>query len=492
MDRTPWTCLLLALGACFNPDPSTDAASTSADTDTDAGTSAPIDMETLGGGTDPSSSNTSDADTDPAETSATDADTTRGDADTSSSSGEPAQLGPQVVMSAPSDGDDDANIGTYFLVHFDRPVSINEALGHVFVSQEGGEPQLIAPQPCPPDADPLCLAGIFPESFLDPETGRLPSNTAHEIIIAADLPDLDDNTNAEDQVLSFRTFTFENDFYDDSSAITQELGGLAYDTTNDALFVAGLPTSGDCIVRRVDIDGGNPSPALTVATPVASGGGPLCYGLSFYEDNLFLAMTYAGEVWVYDELTANDLDSFGGMLNNPDLAAPHDTLQQVSSVAQVNGRRFFGYGRYFGGPPPSAIVERSGGAWSIFQSGTNLWLPDDEVGMATGIVGGAAFMYVHSRDALYAFRLSDGALMAEAETEQMYDTDVVTDAFGRVYVGSNSALRIFDGADLTLLEERTGLPTGRIAVDAEASSAVVYYAQYRGAARIGRMQVTFD
>ncbi len=510
MKRSTVLFALFGLGACFTPDDSvavdTDDGSTSGSSatmpttsmsattvaesmSTSASTTADTDPSTTG----PTSSGPT-SETDPSTTNATgDSSTTEVDPDSSSSTTSEPQLGPQVVMSTPASDDLDAGLQPFFFVHFDRPVSQADALGHIFVTQDGGKPVLVAPQPCPPDNDPTCVAGLFPEAFWDGDTSDLPGATDHEIIIGADLPDLDGLTNTQDQIISFRTFEYEANFFDDSAAISDELGGVVWDDTNGALFVAGLPDSGqDCILRRIDFVGGNPSAATTVATPVPTGGGPYCYGMALYEDTILLTMTYGSDVRVYEDLTAADFNPAQTIITGTTLPAPHDSLLQISSAAQVGPRRFFSYGRFLATTPPFAILEFTGGNWSVFQTGQNLWEADASLGIATGNVGGTEFLFAHSQTGLYKFRLSDASLIEEVETPNMYDADLFVDEFNRLYVGSNNALRIYAATDLTLLEERLGLDTGRIGVDAEMDAATIYFARYRGDAVVGRIVVNFD
>lgn len=503
MKRTYVLLASAALCGCFSPeDPVADTDPEDSTGSTTGGASVSASATTPTSGTESTSSATmsmtaspatsdSPSTTDPSETATT---SSTGNPESSSSTAA-EQLGPQLVMSQPEMDDMDAGIGGFFLLHFDRPVAQADALGNIFVTQDGGEPQIVGVQPCPPDANPQCVAGIFPESFTDPETNDLRGGTAHTIIVSADLPDLDGNTNTEDQVVQFRTFDFTNNFFDDSAAIGSELGGIAYDTTNDALFVAGIGTaSGGCILRRINIVGGNPTPAATVAMPVAQGGGPFCYGMSFYEDRILLAMSYSGDVRVYDQLDIDDLDTVELIIEDPALPSPYNSLDQVVAVAQSGPRRFFSFGHFTGGGVGHAsVLELAGGSnWSIFQDGTNLWQADDEITIATGDVGGTGFLFVHNQGELFKFRLSDGTLVDQAEVANGSNADLITDGFGRLYIGMNSVLQVIDGADLSIIEERNGLDTSRIAIDAGMNNATVYYTRYRDAAVIGRTVINFD
>lgn len=500
MKRTTALLSLLTLtgSGCFDPEVPT---STAAETDggsssgptagsSELSTGTSSDTSADSGTSDPGTTTVSDTDNPPTSGPGTDTETSTG-ADTDGATGEP-QLGPRLEMSTPEDGDLDAGLDGYFLLHFDRPISQNDALGHIFVTQGGGEPVLVAPQPCPPDADPQCVAGIFPAAFVDPDQNDLPGSTEHTIIVGAGLPDLDGNTNTLDQVVEFRTFEFTANYHDDSAAISGELGGMVYDEQQDALFLAGTTAAGgSCIVRRIDIAGGAASPGVTVASPVPQGGGPYCYGMQLYDGTLFVDMSYSGDVRAYTGLAADDLNPTEILIAGPTLPSPHDSLNQVVATAQVGPRRFFSFASFFGGPQPYAVLEFTGGTWSIFQSGANLWAQDAEVSIATGSVDGTDYMFAHTGDHLYKFRVSDATVVADVEIEQGNNPDVEVDAFGRLYVGTNSRFTVYDGEDLSELERREGLSTGRFAIDTDASSAVVYFGRYRDPAVIGRMAIEF-
>src|SRR5689334_16423320 len=45
------------------------------------------------------------------------------------------ELGPQIVMSTPSDGDLAASLDPYFFIYFDRVVGVNDAVGKITVAQ---------------------------------------------------------------------------------------------------------------------------------------------------------------------------------------------------------------------------------------------------------------------------------------------------------------------------------------------------------------------
>ncbi|MGH1341275.1 MAG: hypothetical protein ACRBN8_06980 [Nannocystales bacterium] len=489
-----FSLITLTGSGCFDPEetPPGVSAETEGESSTGTGASESDTATTPGTG---SSSGTTGATpttaTDTEDPSASTGEPSATDTDADDTTGEP-QLGPRLEMSTPEDGDLDAALDGYFLLHFDRPISQNDALGHIFVTQGDGEPVLVAPQPCPRDADPQCVAGLFPTEFVDPDQGDLPGSTEHSIIVGAGLPDLDGNTNTLDQVVAFRTFEFTANFHDDSAALSGELGGMVYDPQQDALFLAGTTAGGgDCIVRRIDISEGAASPGVTVATPVPQGGGPYCYGMQQYDGTLFVDMSYSGDVRAYTNIGADDLNPFETVIADPTLPTPHNSLAQVVATAQVGSRRFFSFASFFGGPQPYAVLEFSGGGWSVSQSGQNLWPQDGEVSIATGSVGGTDYMFAHTGEHLYKFRVSDATVVADVEVEQGYNADVEVDGFGRVYVGSNGRFAVYDGDDLSELESRQGLSTGRFGIDPDEASTVVYFGRYRDPAVVGRMVIEF-
>jgi hypothetical protein len=273
------------------------------------------------------------------------------------------EVGPQIVLSIPSDGDLAAPLDPYFFIYFDRVVGANDAVGKISVAQDGGTPAVISPMPCPPDADPTCIAGLFPESFSDPMTGRLPANTSHTITVAADFPDPDGLVNTMDQTVGFTTFDFTSDFFDDTANISDEIGGIAYDAGAQALFIVGLPPSGgDAIVRRIPIPGGVPGAASTVASPLSMGGGPYAYGIDAIGGQLYVAMSYSGDVRRYSNLSSATLDGTEAVLGpSTGLAAPDDTLLQVQSVAVAGGNTLFARGYFLATDPGYSIFARNGG-----------------------------------------------------------------------------------------------------------------------------------
>jgi hypothetical protein len=401
-------------------------------------------------------------------------------------------------MSVPADGDLAAPLDPYFFVYFDRVVGVNDAVGKISVAQNGGMPAVISPMPCPPDADPTCIAGLYPESFSDPMTGRLPANTAHTITVAADFPDPDGMVNTMDQTVAFTTFDFTANFFDDTANITDEIGGIAYDEGSQALFIVGLPAGGgDAIVRRIPIPGGVAGAATTVATPLSMGGGPYAYGVDAIGGQLYVSMSYSGDVRRYSNLSAASLNATEVIFGpSTGLAAPDDTLLQVQSVAIAGGLTLFGRGLFGRGyflatdPGYELLARNAGGTFSIYEDGSNLWDDADWYGsnIVAGTVDGSEMLYVAASTGIFKFRVADGSMLGSIEPEfDLYAADLHLDSNDHLFVGTGSGVHVFDAASdsLDAITSREGLDASRIALREEGNTVHVYYHRFRGEAIIG-------
>jgi hypothetical protein len=400
------------------------------------------------------------------------------------------ELGPRLVMSVPADGDLAAPLDGYFLLYFDRVVGVDDATGHIFVSQGGGEPQPIAPMPCPPDADPTCIAGIFPAEFVDPETNNLPGGTAHTILVEADFPDPDGMVNTMDQVVSFTTFEIQPDFFDDSDAIGSELGGLAYDPGSESLFVVGEDAN-SCLVRRIPIPGGVAGSAQTAVVPTGS---VLCYGIDAIDGVLYVSGSYSDNVYRYTDLGDADLGPNGSVIANPTLMPPLSDLIETWSVARGGGSTFFSHGEFVGGIEDVSILRLTdAGMWSEFQSGENLWEDADGVVIVGGNYDGADHLVVAAQGQFFKFRISDGSLVSQVEAELGYAVDLQIDSSGRLWVGDNDGLRVLNVANdsFEVLAERSGFDATRFALREDGDTVHAYYARFRDPATIGHLAIDF-
>lgn len=491
-------CLALVTSACYSRPPVVAADST--DTNDTEGTSGSTTDDTTVSTTDTTPTSSSPTTTSPMTTTMTSGDpSTDPDVTTSpdSSTGE-TELGPQIVNSVPANGDMVAPLSPYFLLYFDRVINPNDAVGKITVSQGGGAPEFVSPQPCPPDADPTCIAAIMPKEFSDPDTGRLPANTEHIITVAPDFPDPDGMVNTMDQVVAFTTFDFTPNFFDDSDTISDELGGLAYDEGSESLFVVGLPGSGeDPLVRRIPIPGGVPGAASTAATPIYDGGGPYAYGIDAFAGQLYVSMSYSGDVRRYSNLANLNLNPSEVVLGvTTGLAEPNDTLRQVQSVAAVGSDLYFARGYFLATTPAVEILRRdAGNVFSIYESGNNLWDDNDFYGLnvTAGDVDGTPYIFAVAEAGIFKIRVADGDVAGSISPDTgLSQADVHLDSDGHLFVGTGSGIYVYDAAsdDLELLTERSGLDASRIAIREDGDTVHVYYVRFRDSAVIGVVPIT--
>lgn len=421
------------------------------------------------------------------------AEVSSGEGHDDSSSGGETPLGPQLVRSVPSDGERSASLQSHFLLYFDRVVSPSDATGHIFVAQADGDPVPVAPLQCPPDYDPTCIAAVYPASFRDAQTDRLPGNTRHRIIVDGDFPDPDGITNAEDQTVEFNTLDFTANVFDDSAVIDQELGGLALDRATESLFLFGSTAAQSCLVRRVPLRGGVLGSATTVATPITEETGQdVCYGVASYDGALYVALTYEEQVIRYEDLTLGEL-SRAQTIFGPEtgLADPDDTLDEVWSMAAHEDRVFLSFGNFHTGLSSHAILEASGGDFSIFNDGGNLWAAGESVVLAAGMADGEPHLFAFDGDEIHKFRIGDGILVDSREVDPQHTAQLFVDAHDRVFFGHDSGLAVYGATDLEPIGTWEGFAASRFAVVASESSAVVYGGRYRSPAVIGRVVLEF-
>lgn len=482
---------VVGVSGCFDPS-SEDVVTAGGTTDDDGGTFG----SDTGGTEDDSASDsittqTASATMTASTTQDTDVDTSSTDPDTSTGN---TELGPRIVMSVPANGDTNASLSGYFLLYFDRVVGLDDAVGHIFVSQNGSEPQPITPMACPPDADPTCIAGVFPEEFVGADTNLLPGGTTHTITVEADFPDPDGMVNTMDQTVEFTTFAYDANFYDDSNAIAQELGGLAYDPGSESLFLVGVPANfGDeCVVRRIPLPDGVPDTATTVATPTMS---YLCYGMDAIEGTLYVAGSYSNNVFQYTGLGAASLDASETIIANPTLMPPLDNLDEVWSIARGGSSTFFSHGEFFGATEDTSILRLSdGGVWSEFESGENLWDTANGVVIAGANIDATDVLFVAAEGTIRKFRISDGSILSETDYEELgYDPDLHVDSAGRLWLGTDNGIVVLDGTTDAYeeLASRPGLEATRLALREEGSTVHAYYARFRSDGHVGHVAIEF-
>lgn len=477
-----WVSLAVGSSACFSPEPvtgSTDSNETV--TDTSAGPTGPdssSDSESMTSMTGMSGM-----------TSTSDPDSTVSMTTSPDSTGTP-ELGPQLVMSIPADGDGAAPLGNYFFLYFDRVVSTDDATGHIYVTQGGGEPQPVSAMPCPPDADPTCVAGIFPAAFTDPDTGNLPGSTEHTIIVEADFPDPDGAVNSTDQVVSFTTFELDANFFDDSDVLSTEFGGLAYDPGSESLFLVGVDGN-ECAVRRVPVPGGVAGGASTAALPTGSN---LCYGMDAIDGVLYVSGSYTDNVFRYTGLDALNLGPTETIISNPNLMPPLDSLSEVWSVARGGGSTFFAHGEFTGGIEDTSILRLTdANVWSEFQSGENLWEDADGVTIVGANYDGADHLIVAADGQIFKFRISDASLVSSAELNVDYAPDLQVDSAGRLWVGDSSGVRVVNAEtdSYEILAQRMGFEANRLALREDGNTVHAYFARFRDQAVIGHLSIDF-
>ncbi|HLT38521.1 MAG TPA: hypothetical protein VK034_19675 [Enhygromyxa sp.] len=453
----------LLASACFeDPATSTETGTETGDGDGDPGDGDPGDGDPGDGDGEPG-----DGDGEPGD----------GDGEPGDGDGE-ADPGPQIVSSTPNSDDQNAGLDPYFLLYFDRVVDDGDATGKVLVSQGGAAPTPVSIQPCP-DLDPTCVAGLYPMALL--QDGRLPPDTNHEIIVTAGFEDPDGVETTVDQVVPFKTFPYEPNFFDDSSALP-DVGGIAYDPGSQSLFVSGVNSNEfyGPRVRRIPIPNGSPMPAATVLEVMPGGGGPWVYGLDRYGNQLFVPMTYAGQVRTYTNLGGAALTQVD-LYDQTGLPEPNADVEEVWSVARSqDGRTFFSWGNFHGGVNGSGVMQVSqGGTWSMFNDGMNLWNnSDDGVMIVVGMVGNVEFLFASADGKLYKFRTADGQLAATYEVPQSWSRDLEIDSQGRLwYATAYQGVYVYDvSADnqITELAKRGGLPCPRMALREQPNVMHVY------------------
>lgn len=410
--------------------------------------------------------------------------------------GQSAGAGPQLVRSTPGDGETEASIEPYALLYFDRPVSFASAAGKIRASNS------LVPDPAPlttmscPDADPTCVAIIYPDTFHDPAANgnRLPGGSLHTVVVDKSFADPDGNTNDLDQSTSYTTFSYDLRFVDDSAVVQEESGGLDYDPGTQALFACGLESfqNQSFIIRRIPLPGGvagTPETATIVDT--SNTGGPYTYGLDIYNGRMYVSGTYQSRVYEYGDIT--------GALPTPmmhyqtGLPAPNDVLLNVDSTAVAQGWPLFGSRPYAGGPMDAVVTRTAAGGYVIWMDVGASFDISSGFTLAAGLdaPGGAEVVYVGIQ--------GDGTILKiDAATKTiinqhvhepgLYDSKLRVDSRGRLYVGTGGGVWVYDTAGtagFTELAAHRGLDAGRIAIREEGPVTHVYFMRFRDPLRIG-------
>ena len=432
---------------------------------------------------------TGDGDGDP-ETSGGDQTTGDGDGD---GDGDP-DPGPQLLSSVPMDGDQNASREPYVFLHFDRPVSQATAMGRVLMSRDGlpSEPVVVTACPKP---EPSCIAVTAPISFL-PDGEHLGIDTPYQVTITAGFEDTEGNPTLSDQTVDYRTFSFQPEFFDDSALLGDETGGLAYDSESQALFLVGSSPGNfnGPRVRRIPLVNGGPGAATTWWELDNPPGGPYAYGLDLHNQQLFVSLTLAGRVVALDQIGA-PLGSVVRFFEDPGLPPPHESLLEVTSVVRSEGGiTYFSRTEQIDGSNwPGILAIDPDDAWSVFNSGANLWNGGD-VMLAIGRVGGTEFLFAASGSTIYKFRTSDGVLAATYEIEVSDSAfDLEVDSEGRLWRGGqDSGVRVYDVSqndEIVELAQRGGVTCGRMALRETLDLTEVYCTGFRRPAVISRIPV---
>jgi hypothetical protein len=328
--------------------------------------------------------------------------------------------------------------------------------------------------------------------------GHLPQDTPHAIAVTAGFEDPDGNATTVDQVVDFKTFFFEPNFYDDTVAQPEEVGGLSYEPTSQALFVVGVHSNEfyGPRVRKIPMPGGSPQPALTVLETMPGGGGPWTYGMDRYGSQLLISMSYAGEVRAYGNLPGNAL-TLGTTFSTTTLPEPNADVEEVWSVARTeDGRLFFAWGDFHGGVNGSGIMQLSpNNVWSMFHDGMGLWgQANDGVMLTVGMVGGTEYLFASADGMIYKFRASDGQLQAQYEVEQDWGRDLEVDGQGRLWYGTQNGIWVFDVSDndeIVEVARRGGIRCGRMALREQPPTIHAYCVGYREEGLISHVPIDF-
>lgn len=349
-----------------------------------------------------------------------------------------------------------------------------------------------------PDADPTCVAIIYPATFHDPSANnRLPGGSLHTIVVDKSFADPDGNMNDLDQTTSYTTFPYDLRFLDDSSVLGEESGGIDYDPGTQALFACGLEPAlnQSFTIRRIPLPGGvagTPETAAIVDT--ANTGGQLCYGVDIYNGRMFVSGTYQSRVYEYPDLSAQMLPVPAPTIHyQTGLPAPNDMLINVDSAAVAQGMPIFGSRPYAGGPMSAVVTRTASGGFAIWMDVGASFDISSGFTVSSGVDG------MDGIEVVYVGFLGDGTILKiDAATKTiinqhvhepgLYDAKLRVDSRGRLYVGTGGGVWVYDTsgtAGFTEIKAHRGLDAGRIAIREEGEVTRVYFMRFRDPLRIG-------
>jgi hypothetical protein len=349
-----------------------------------------------------------------------------------------------------------------------------------------------------PDLDATCVAGVFPQAFFDPQSqngSKLPGGVKHTIKIDKSFADPDGNTFDADVFVSFTTFQYTPNLFDDSGAITDEAGGLDFDPSTQAFFTCGQGPSNNLVIRRIPLVAGQLGSATTYDQPdTTNTGGSLCYGLDIYEKKLYVSHTYGARVLTYQNLTLPSSPNGPTTIVGPatPLAPPDDRLNNVHSVAAFMGgtRLLLASGYYYVTPEFTGVLSYLNGNWSVFVGATGLFDASEGFTVAGDLPGN--HLYVMAKDKIVKVRASDGLLENQHTLTNgaPYDPQLRVDGKGRLYVGgNNSGITVYDtsgSAGFTETASRPGLDAGRFALVENGNDIEIYFMRFRDKGILGR------
>ncbi len=392
-------------------------------------------------------------------------------------------------------------------LYFNEPVSFASATGKIKASRATEAPVVLQVYACP-NNDPTCIAAVFPDSFLDPTntfTSALPGDTNFTVTIDKTFADPNGKTTTTDTVLSFKTFKYTFNFFDDSNAIPSEAGGLDYDPGSQAIFVCGVdPSTSTMLLRKIHLQGGVPQGAVTFSQPdTLNTGGPFCYGLDIYDGTLYASGSYAGRVFAYNDLTVASQVKADTVLLNTTLPMPDDQLDQVQAVAALNKGKelYFAFGNVGAGSMTAGVVKLDAPtqAWSIWLPATNLFSPSKGFTITRGHDAQQnAYIYLSAGDKIFKVRSLDKTIVNTHQlASNLADAQLRTDSKGRLYVANpynGDALTVYDTSGsqgFKTIATRDGLPMGRFGLTEQGNDVTLYFMNFRDSARIGTTTINF-
>ncbi|MBM4358325.1 MAG: Ig-like domain-containing protein [Deltaproteobacteria bacterium] len=409
--------------------------------------------------------------------------------------------GPKLLSSTPKHGDMQAPLGRTITLYFDRPVSSAFATGKLRAhSTKQPVPVFTQVLPCT-DFDPACLSVPLPKSLVQ-KVGyeeKLFGDTEYTLTIDKSFQDSDGNVNLVDQKVVFKTFGYNPSLFDDGATVPNDTGGLEYAPEAQSLYLLGMAqgNSGH-ILRRLALDANfNITGATTEAGPVSGGGGPFAYGMSHEPGKLRVAWTYANTLHNY-AIGGGGTLALVTSYSQTGLPSPDSVLDQTASVANLGGKVYVGGGYFTGnGSAMSGVLELlpATGTFSVWKAKGGLFDKPGSFHVGAGTIQNEGFVFVANQDRILKIRQADKVVV---NTHIMADTwldgpQLRVDSKGRLWMGMNSGLTVFDTAGangFSKLVELPGIAVGRFALREDGAKTHVYFVPYRGKGVVGTTTLT--